>query len=130
MLEIPSNPENIRSLEKIVEDIARDFELSPKIKCNLLVSLTEAVNNAIIHGNRADEQKKVKIHFKQQASTLSVVVEDEGEGFDPQQVPDPTNETHIQMCGGRGVYLMKELSDEIHFSRNGSCVEIRFHIAS
>jgi len=130
MLEISSNPDNIRSLEKLVEEIAQDFQLTAKIKCNLLVSLTEAVNNAIIHGNRADEQKKVKIHFRQQASTLSVVVEDEGEGFDPQQVPDPTNETHIQMCGGRGVYLMKELSDEVHYSRNGSCVEIRFHIAS
>ena len=130
MLEIPSNPENVRSLEKIVEEIAQDYNLSPKIRCNLLVSLTEAVNNAIIHGNQADEHKKVKINIQQQNTILSVIVEDEGEGFDHKEVPDPTNETHIQMCGGRGVYLMKELSDELHFSRNGSCVEIRFHIAS
>jgi len=113
-LKIASNPSEIIQVESYVQSVAKQFNISPDIYPNILISLTEAVNNAIIHGNNKDKSKFVKISLEEDCDLL---VED---------IADPTAEENIGCCGGRGVHIMKELSDEIDFLDNGRRVKICF----
>ena len=78
--------------------------------------MTEAVNNAIIHGNKADIRKYVNIKCKEKTQKIIIRISDEGSGFDPGNVKDPTLPENLEECGGRGVFIMRELSDKIVFS--------------
>ncbi|MCB0528471.1 MAG: ATP-binding protein [Saprospiraceae bacterium] len=127
-LTLPSDPTNVSKVETFVLDVAARYNLSPNVHGNILVSLTEAVTNAILHGNQADGNKSVSISLRRQKDALSIRVSDEGPGFDPACVPDPTTSECIEQCGGRGLFLMRHLSDECRFTRNGSTVEMRFKI--
>lgn len=129
MLKLPSNPRNVAVLESFVTRIVEKYRISPDLHCNILVSLTEAVNNAIIHGNCGDESKNVYINLRKQRNTLAIQVTDEGGGFDPRTIPDPTAPENITKCGGRGVFLMQQLSHALRFENNGSTVEMQFKIA-
>ncbi len=128
MLKLPSNPRNIAILDSIVKRAIEQYRIRPDLHCNILVSLTEAVNNAIIHGNCGDESKNVSIKLQKERDTLAIQVSDEGRGFDPQNVPDPTAPENITKCGGRGVFLIQQLSDTVLFRNNGSTVEMQFKI--
>ncbi len=119
------------SIEKVgnfVETLAEQFHLSPDRYGDILVSVTEAVNNAIIHGNCEDTSKTIELCLKKQKRTIAISVTDQGTGFDYMSVPDPTHPENICNCGGRGVYLMRQLSDEVQFRNNGSTVEMKFNI--
>lgn len=129
MLKLPSNPRNIAVLDSFVKKIVEQYRIRPDLHCNILVSLTEAVNNAMIHGNCGDESKNVHIKLKKLRDTLAIQVSDEGCGFDPASIPDPTAPENITKCGGRGVFLIQQLSDTVHFRNNGSTVEMQFKIA-
>ena len=124
MLRLTSNPRNISQLEPFVKRAVEKYKLSPDQYGNILISVTEAVNNAIIHGNRNDESKTVRISLKKQEESLAIRVSDEGRGFDFRSLPDPTTPECLEKCGGRGVFLMQQLSDRIKFDNNGSTVEM------
>ncbi|MCB0578288.1 MAG: ATP-binding protein [Phaeodactylibacter sp.] len=128
MLKLSSNPRNIALVESFVEQVVERYKLSPDVYGNILISLTEAVNNAIIHGNCEDESKTVRIQFQKRRGHLAVRVTDEGCGFDYQSVPDPTAPENLLQIGGRGVFLMQQLSDSVEFHNNGSTVEMQFKI--
>ncbi|MEQ8705667.1 MAG: ATP-binding protein [Phaeodactylibacter sp.] len=128
MLKLSSDTRNIALVESFVERAVEQYQIAPDIYGNILITLTEAVNNAIIHGNSNDESKTVKIQLKRNENCLAVRVTDEGEGFDHQSVPDPTSPEHLLQVGGRGVFLMQQLSDGINFHNNGSTVEMRFNL--
>lgn len=126
MLEIASHPSNIACLESYLNKVIEEFQLSQDLYANMLISLTEAVNNAIIHGNRCDDKKYVRIFLDRKPDHLAFRVCDEGSGFDPDRVPDPTAEENICMEGGRGVFLIRQLCDRVKFNNNGSTVEMAF----
>lgn len=128
-LTLVSDPQNVSQVEPFVLDVATRYNLSPDVHGNILVSLTEAVTNAILHGNRGDCTKSVSISLRRQKDSLAIRVSDEGPGFDPAYVPDPTQPERIEQCGGRGLFLMRHLSDECRFMRGGSTVEMRFKLA-
>ncbi|MCB0549246.1 MAG: ATP-binding protein [Phaeodactylibacter sp.] len=128
MLKLSSNPRNIALVESFVEQVVERYKLSPDVYGNILISLTEAVNNAIIHGNCEDESKTVRIQFQKHKDHLAVRVMDEGCGFDYQSVPDPTAPENLLRVGGRGVFLMQQLSDSVEYHNNGSTVEMQFKI--
>ena len=128
MLKLPSNPRNIAMVESFVEKMVHRYKLTPDIYGNILISLTEAVNNAIIHGNRNDESKSVKIQLDKRKDRLNIRVSDEGRGFDYHSLPDPTAPENLMKVGGRGVFLMQQLSDDIRFHNNGSTVEMQFKL--
>ena len=88
----------------------------------------EAVNNAIVHGNKEDESKTVKVEFMVEQDYISIFIEDQGPGFNFYNVPDPTTPENIENIHGRGVYLMKHLADDVIFHGNGNRVEIRFNL--
>ena len=77
------------------------------------MAVREAVTNAIVHGNQEDEAKKVEVTFNCLEHTLEIEVKDQGEGFDPTAVPDPTDPANILKTSGRGIFLMKTFMDEV-----------------
>ena len=129
MLKLSSDPKNVERVEPFVEKLVEKYHISPDMYGNILISLTEAVTNAIRHGNRNDKRKTVRVSMQQvSAHKIAFQVTDEGPGFDFQSVPDPTLPENLLKIGGRGVFLMRELCDDIRFHNNGSTVEIQFNI--
>lgn len=127
-IKLPSDPRNVDQVVCFVDALAMRFNLCPEVKGKMMVSLTEAVNNAILHGNGCDCNKQVCISLRHSNGALSVRVTDEGRGFDPECVPDPTAPERIAECGGRGIFLMRNLSDECRFTKGGRTVEMRFKL--
>lgn len=127
-LRLTSNPGNVDKVSSLVENLASRFRLAPDTYGNILISLTEAVNNAIIHGNRQDESKMVEVRTETRNGRLAILVRDEGRGFDYSNVPDPTTPERVCECGGRGVFLMRQLSDKCRFHDNGRTVEMEFKL--
>lgn len=127
-LTLPSEPDQVSKIHPFVDEVAQRYNLTPDTHGNILVSLTEAVTNAVVHGNGCDSTKTVSISLKRQRNGLSICVSDQGPGFDPGVLPDPTNPEYIEKCGGRGIFLMHHLSDECRFSQGGRTVEMRFKL--
>ena len=128
MLKLASNPRNVAQVEPFIEQVFKSYEINPDMYGNILITLTEAVTNAIIHGNEKDETKLVRIIMQRQQKYLAFRISDEGGGFDYESLPDPTSPENILKIGGRGVFLMKQLSDDVLFHDNGSTVEIQFNL--
>ena len=125
---ISSRIDNLRTIEKLVDDLSAELKISSDIYGNILIASLEAANNAIIHGNKLDENKLVNISVKKDKRNLKIMIEDEGDGFDYQNIPDPTAPENIENVNGRGIFLMEKLSDNIEFTRNGATVELEFNL--
>ncbi len=125
-LKIKSISENLRWVEKFVDEISTDLSLTDEIYGNVLIATLEAANNAIVHGNKAQENKEVFILLTKEDSRIILRVQDEGDGFDFNNIPDPTAPENIEKINGRGVFLMKKLSDEIEFFDKGRIVQLTF----
>jgi len=129
-IRISSKAENIILVEKMIEDVCELFNISQDFYGNILVALTEAVNNAIYHGNQANPSKNIDISFKSQPDKVSFIVKDEGSGFGYDNLPDPTSPENIEKPNGRGVFLMRKLADNVTFEDNGSKVILDFKITA
>jgi serine/threonine-protein kinase RsbW len=127
-LKIVSKIENLRKVEKLVDELSSEFNISADVYGNILIAALEGANNAILHGNKLDENKFVNISVKLDETKLKITIEDEGTGFDYKNVPDPTAPENIENVNGRGIFLMEKLSDHIEFTRNGATVELEFNI--
>ena len=128
MLTLTSDPNNINKVEQLVHQLASRYHLNQEKHDNLLISLTEAVSNAIIHGNKQDRSKTVSIRCAQVTDGLAIRVTDQGGGFNYEALPDPTCPERICECGGRGVFLMTQLCDKMRFINGGSTVEMQFRL--
>ncbi|OFX17379.1 MAG: serine/threonine protein kinase [Bacteroidetes bacterium GWA2_31_9] len=125
-LTIASKIENISLVEKIIDEISATFKISPDLYGNMLIAIIEAVNNAILHGNKLDSQKNVHFSYLIKDNNIIFTIRDEGPGFDYNKVPDPTLPENIEKPHGRGVFLMSKLSDNITFEKNGTIVNLHF----
>ena len=126
VLRIESKTNNISLIEPYLKAIIKTSNICSSRYADILISLTEAVNNAIVHGNCKDESKYVKIHMAEADQGVVFSVTDEGCGFDPNKIPDPTTKEFIECCGGRGVYIIKSLADSVQYQNNGCTVKMRF----
>jgi serine/threonine-protein kinase RsbW len=127
-IEIPSLAENIRIIESFIDNAKEKYHLNDDIYGNIMIAVTEAVNNAIKHGNKDNSAKNVSISLSLEEGMIKFKVQDEGSGFDFHQLPDPTLPENISRPGGRGIFLMKHLSDEVDFKENGKVVELSFYV--
>jgi serine/threonine-protein kinase RsbW len=125
-LKINSTPQSLRLVERLIEDVCQIYNLNEDCYGNMLIAVTEAVNNAIYHGNKGNPEKLVKIGFEVENNQLVFSISDEGQGFAYQSLPDPTDPINIDKLNGRGVFLMTTLSDSIHFEKNGAKINIGF----
>jgi len=127
-IEIPSLSENIRMIESFIDNAKEKFHLNDDIYGNIMIAVTEAVNNAIRHGNENLSTRNVTLRLSLEDGLNKFRVEDEGRGFDYHNLPDPTAPENIEKPGGRGIFLMKHLSDEVDFKEEGKVVELSFYI--
>ena len=127
-IEIPSLSENIRIIESFIDNAKEKFNLNDDIYGNIMISVTESVINAIVHGNGNDKGKNVMLSLKVSPKDLSFTVSDEGSGFDYDSLPDPTAPENLETVGGRGIFLIKNLADEVDFQDEGKTVSIKFNM--
>jgi serine/threonine-protein kinase RsbW len=122
-----SNQKEITRIEKFLKQVSLELHIDDGIMYRLLVSCTEAVNNAIVHGNKSDPDKKVIIRCTVEEKILTICVKDEGKGFDSESLQDPREEKNLMKENGRGVFLMRSLMDKVKFKRlrSGSFVEMK-----
>jgi serine/threonine-protein kinase RsbW len=116
-------------LEMVVEEterFVRQHEDDDDVVYNIVLLTSEAVTNAIEHGNALDESKNVVLGFKVAGEFVTVSVQDEGEGFKASSVPNPLDRENLFSDGGRGLYLMEALADEIRYEDGGRRVVMRF----
>lgn len=128
-LKIKSRLENIAKVESMIETIRVQFDINDEQYGNMLLASVEAVTNAIEHGNNLDAHKVVNIEAYKDNSEFTVSVRDEGQGFNPDRLPDPTTPEFLEQPDGRGVFLMKKLADKVFFRDGGSCVEMLFQLS-
>jgi serine/threonine-protein kinase RsbW len=119
----------IEAISPVVDKLMlllRESCCTPGQKFAVEMALREALANAIVHGNRSDPSKKVRICCACQADRgVLIVVKDEGGGFDPKSIPSPIVGENIQAEQGRGIYLINLLMDEVQFRRGGTEIQIR-----
>ena len=121
-------PNDIRSIEHAVEYVTQHCsgccEYARRLNLNFRVGLTEALSNAMLYGNNSDPEKRVRVEVTIRVEDVTIRVTDEGLGFDPTTVPDPTLPDNISKSGGRGIFLMKALMDEVQFNELGNSVTL------
>jgi len=115
-LEIESDPRQLITVEEFVNYVAKELNLDEEKLPGVLIAVTEATTNAIIHGNKKDIDKKVSIDIDKIDNALLIKVKDEGKGFDPEEIPDPTTPDNLLKDSGRGLYLMKFFCDKINYN--------------
>src|SRR6056297_3738257 len=121
-----SDIKNISVVEQLIDDINRRFNLDKDIYGNILIAVLEAVTNSVIHGNKRNPDKKVNLQFEATDKNFHFIIEDEGPGFDFDNVPDPTKPINVEKPHGRGIFLMMKLSDDISFENDGRRVILKF----
>lgn len=129
-IQIPSIIENIRMIESFIDNAKERFHLDENLYGNIMIAVTEAVNNAIKHGNNGNSSKNVFLSLTLNDNLLKFVVKDEGAGFNYNDLPDPTAPENLEKPGGRGIFLMKHLSDEVEFLEKGKVVALSFYMNS
>ena len=121
---IPSDLMAARDVVAEMLDEAQAAGYSNGVRFAIRLALEEALINAIKHGNRFDPAKKIKVCAEVDQRRASVSVADEGEGFDPAAVPDPTVDENLEKPCGRGIMLMRTYMDEVAYNRRGNEVRI------
>ncbi len=117
-------------LEPYIDELQRWIGFGDEDTSRIMLVLSEAVNNAIVHGNDENPDKQVVVlsSWDKDNQTLQISVEDEGEGFNPDEIPDPLKEENLLNEGGRGVYLIKQYAEGVRFSKGGTKITIRFQL--
>lgn len=125
---IPSDPAEARRVQDEIEQLVRDTcHCSDKEVFSIRLALEEALVNAIKHGNQMDRGKKVGVSYRVLPERFDVLIIDEGPGFDPGDVPDPTTPENLERPCGRGVMLMRHYMTEVTYSERGNCVRMCMH---
>jgi len=115
-LVLASRFENIEVAERALLDLCRRAGLGGDEEYWLVTALREALANAVRHGNRQDPARHVRVAYAVENSTVTIKVEDEGEGFDPQDIPDPTDPENLLRPNGRGIFYMRQFMNRVEFS--------------
>lgn len=125
-LKVTSEIKNISIAESIVDNLTIEYDLNPDLYGNILVTVHEAINNAIVHGNHLDKSKFVEITYVLENRKLLFSIKDEGKGFDFNNIADPTTPENIEKPSGRGIFIIKNLADEVTFTSGGTEIQFSF----
>jgi len=128
-LQLPSKLESITTVENFIDNLSEKYSFSEETYANVLTCLSEAVINAIVHGNKQDDSKKVYLNLEiVENKRLIFTIADEGQGFDYNNLPDPTSPENLENYSGRGVFIIKKLADQCIFNTIGNELELHFKI--
>lgn len=125
-LKIKSDITNVSEVEQLIDVVCEDLKLNEDNYGNILIAVTEAVTNAIIHGNQNNPEKLVEINVDSELKEVVFSIIDAGGGFDFTNLPDPIAPENLEKPNGRGIFLMKNLSDKVEFFDEGRKVCITF----
>ncbi|MDX9946357.1 MAG: ATP-binding protein [Bacteroidales bacterium] len=125
-LKVESKTASLRIIENAIDEMTGAIGINQDNYGKILVATLEAVNNAIKHGNKEIPEKLVDVVIEFIDNELRISVTDQGDGFDPARIPDPTLPANIEELSGRGVFLMTKLSDAITFNEKGNSVTMSF----
>jgi len=125
---LPTDLDSLAEIESLIEQIRAERDFGDEVAGNLMMAFHEAVTNAIIHGNQLDPAKVVDIKAWFEDHQLVLQVTDQGIGFNPNALPDPLDENNLLKSGGRGVFLIRQFSDEIEFNDKGNVITIRYNL--
>jgi serine/threonine-protein kinase RsbW len=127
-ISIPSLIDNIKIIESFIDNAREKYAINEDIYGNIMISVTECVTNAILHGNSLDGNKKVDLELHLDDNHVQFIIKDEGEGFDYENLIDPTEPENLEKTGGRGIFIMKHLSDEVKFDDSGRKTTLTFYM--
>ncbi|PRY89805.1 ATP-binding protein [Mongoliibacter ruber] len=127
-ISIPSLMDNIKIIESFIDNAREKYTIDEDIYGNIMISVTECVTNAIIHGNNMDSNKKVELELALGDNEIMFTVTDQGNGFDHENLIDPTSPENLEKTGGRGIYIIKHLSDEVKFEDEGRKTILTFYM--
>ena len=126
-LKLPSNNDAIGLVENLIDEICAELSVNEDAYGNVLIAVTEGINNAIQHGNKYNNDLFITLAVSNNSAEFCFAITDEGEGFDFDALPDPTAPENIMKENGRGVYLMRNLADEVIYEDEGKTVCIYFN---
>ncbi len=128
-LQLPSRIDSITTVENFIDTLKEKYNFSDEIYANVLTCLSEATVNAIIHGNKENPNKKVYINLEViEDKRLIFTISDEGDGFNFNNIPDPTAPENLENLTGRGVFIIKRLADQCIFNSKGNELELHFKL--
>ncbi len=125
---LDSELDSICQVEKLIDSQSQTLNIDNEVYGKYMLSVVECVSNAIKHGNKLNRDKKVYVHYHITDKRIEVNVKDEGDGFNPDDLPDPTAEENLENDCGRGIFLMKHLTDELIFEDEGRSVTMIFYL--
>jgi serine/threonine-protein kinase RsbW len=129
-LRLKSVPESIHQVERLIEEICDNHNLNHNYLGCISVALTEAFNNALDHGNKNNPDKFITVTCEKTSTGLNFCIKDEGDGFNFHSIPDIKDDGQEKVFPGRGIFLIKTLSDGVRFIEPGNEIEIGFKISS
>ena len=127
-LSFPADIQNLSLVENAIEGLAEQGTIPDTLFGNVMVACTEATLNAIHHGSADDPSKSVRLRVEIEKDELSIIVRDDGQGFDHEGLPDPTQPENIEKASGRGIFIIRNLADELEFLDNGSSLKMTFSL--
>jgi len=127
ILMIQSDQSELKKVEYFLDDIFTKNNLSKKYFNKLYLCVSEAVINAIKHGNRNDLNKKVIVKIDCSLHEIEVLIEDEGDGFDRNKLQNPTDKENIRKESGRGIFIIKKLTECINFNEKGNSIQFKIN---
>jgi serine/threonine-protein kinase RsbW len=127
---LASTIDQLSTVEQLIDELHEAGDINDEIYGNILVASSEAFLNAIQHGNKNDASKKTHVTFEIRSSPeLIITIQDEGNGFPFESLPDPTDPDNLEKINGRGVFIIKNLADSVEFERNGATLKMKFNLA-
>lgn len=128
IIKIPSSLKHLHVIEDFIDRLRWDFNIDDCRFGNIHLAVVEAVTNAIVHGNKGDANKYITFSYRSEDGRLLFCIKDQGKGFNPDLVPDPTLTENREKLNGRGVFLIRNLADDVDFRDNGATLEMVFHL--
>jgi serine/threonine-protein kinase RsbW len=126
-LEIPADIESMAQVETLIDSVCSKLGVNEDFYGNVLIAVTEAVTNAIDHGSNKNKSLDVRVFVGDESKEFCFNIKDEGRGFDYSNLADPTAPDNILKENGRGIFLMRNLADEVVFEDGGTSVNIYFN---
>ena len=125
VLELPSDLRVIEAAVTYLVNRLRTFSFrGSRLNLNFRVGVTEALANAVLYGNKEDPTRTVRVEVSIDSTRVELCVVDQGSGFDPSAVPDPTQPGNLERTGGRGLFLIRKLMDEVEYNERGNAVRL------
>ena len=126
-LKLSSTYKSVADIERLIDKVCTNVGVNEDAYGNVLIAVTEAVNNAIQHGNKENERLSINVSVSDNREKVRFSVKDEGLGFDFENLPDPTAPENILKENGRGIFLMQNLADSVEFKGKGNEVSLFFN---